>query len=73
LQPITLLNFMIDIKPNINVLVKRWIPCDLLWISRFLGSEYIMRLKGNEKYCPKEIELKKVWSTNMISNPYKKS
>jgi hypothetical protein len=60
-------------KPNINVLVKRWIPCDLLWISRFLGSEYTMRLKGNEKYCPKEIESKEFWSTMMISNPYKKS
>jgi hypothetical protein len=32
-----------------------------------------MRLKGNEKYCPKEIESKEFWSTMMISNPYKKS
>jgi hypothetical protein len=45
-------------KPNINVLVKKWIPCDLLWTSRFLGSKYAIRLKGNGEYCPKEIESK---------------
>jgi hypothetical protein len=45
-------------KPNINV-VDQWIPCDLLWTSRFLGSKYTMRLKRNEKYYPKEIESKK--------------
>jgi hypothetical protein len=39
-------------KPNINVLVKKWIPCNLLWTLRFLRSEYAMRLKRNEKYCP---------------------
>jgi hypothetical protein len=60
-------------KPNINVLVKKWIPCDLLWTSRFLGFEYTMRLRGNEKYCLKEIESKELWSRMMISNPYKKN
>jgi hypothetical protein len=45
-------------KPNINVLVEKWIPCDLLWTPRLLQSEYAMRLRGNEKYCPKEIESK---------------
>jgi hypothetical protein len=60
-------------KSNINILVERWIPCDLLWTSRYLGFEYTMRLKGNEKYCPKEIESKEFRSTMMISDPYKKS
>ncbi len=36
-------------KPNINVLVEKWIPCDLLWTLIFLRSEYIMKLKGNEE------------------------
>jgi hypothetical protein len=58
-------------KLNINVLVKTWIPCDLLRTLRFLGFEYTMRLKGNEKYCPKEIESKELWSTIMILDPYK--
>jgi len=36
-------------KPNINVLVEKWISCDLLWTHRFLRSEYAMRLRGNEE------------------------
>jgi hypothetical protein len=40
-------------KPNINVLVEKWIPCNLLWTFRF--SEYAMRLRGNEEYCPEKI------------------
>jgi len=60
-------------KPNINVLVDKWIPCDLLWTHKFLGSEYTMRMRGNEEYCPKEIESKEFWSTMMILDPYKKN
>jgi hypothetical protein len=60
-------------KPNINVLVDKWIPCDLLWTSKFLGSECTMRLKGNEECCQKEIESKEFWSTMMILDPYKKN
>jgi hypothetical protein len=41
-------------KPYINVLVDKWMPCDLLWTPR--RSEYAMRVRGNEEYCPKEIE-----------------
>jgi hypothetical protein len=37
-------------KPNINVLVEKWIPCNLLWTSRFLGSKYVMIMRGNERY-----------------------
>jgi hypothetical protein len=37
-------------KPNINVLVEKWISCDLLWTHRFLRSEYAMRLRGNEEF-----------------------
>ncbi len=57
-------------KTNIN---KKWIPCDLWWTSRFVGYEYIMRLRGNEKYCLEEIESKELWSTMMILDPYKKN
>ncbi len=34
-------------KPNINVLVDKWIPCNLLWTLRLLRSEHAMRLKWN--------------------------
>jgi hypothetical protein len=51
---------------------ENWIPCDLLWILRFVGFECAMRLKGIEEYCPKKIESKKFWSTMIIPNPYKK-
>jgi hypothetical protein len=61
------------IKPNINVLVEKWIPCDFLWTFRFLGFEYTMKLKGNEKYCLGEIESKELWSTMMILDSYKKN
>jgi hypothetical protein len=59
-------------KPNINVLVNKWIPFDLLWTPRFLRSKFAKRLKGNEEYFPKGIESKKLWSTMIILNPYKK-
>jgi len=60
------------IKPNIDVLVEKWIPCDLLWTFRFSGSKYTMKLKGNEKYCLEEIESKELWFTMMILDPFKK-
>jgi hypothetical protein len=31
-----------------------------------------MKLRGNEEYCPEEIESKKFWSTMIIPDPYKK-
>jgi hypothetical protein len=45
-------------KPNINVLVEKWIPCDLLWTPKFLGFEYTMRLRGNEEYFQKKLSQK---------------
>jgi hypothetical protein len=59
-------------KPNIKALVEKWIPCDLLWTTRFLGFKYTMRLRRNEEYCPKEIESKELWSTMMILDSYNK-
>jgi hypothetical protein len=38
----------------------------LLWTPRFLRYEYAMRLKGNEEYCPKDIDSKEFWSTIII-------
>jgi hypothetical protein len=40
---------------------------------KILRSKYVMRLKGNEKYCPKEIKSKELSSTMMIPNPDKKN
>jgi hypothetical protein len=60
-------------KPNINDLVKKWIPFDLLWTLKILKFEYAMRLRWNEEYCPKKIKSKELWSTMMISDPYKKN
>ncbi len=54
------------IKPNINVFIKKWIPCNLLWTPRFLGFEYAMRLRGNEEYCPKKKLIKRI----MVYNDY---
>jgi len=45
-------------KPNINVLVEKWIPCDLLRTPKFLGFECIMRLRGNEEYFQKKLSQK---------------
>jgi hypothetical protein len=53
-------------KPNINALVGKWIPCNLLWTPRFLGSEYVMRLRGNEEYCPEKHLIKRI----MVYNDY---
>jgi hypothetical protein len=59
-------------KPNINVMVEKWIPCDFSWTLSFLKSEYVIRLRGNEKYYPEEIKSKEDLSTMMIMDPYKK-
>jgi hypothetical protein len=32
-----------------------------------------MRLRGNEKYCLEEIELKELWFIMMILDPYEKN
>jgi hypothetical protein len=53
-------------------LVKKWIPCDLLWTLKFVGFEFAMRLKGNEEYCPKEIEEKINSSTLIILEKLRK-
>jgi hypothetical protein len=45
-------------KPNINVLVDKWIPCDLLWTPKFLRSEHALRLRGNDEYCLKKLNVK---------------
>jgi hypothetical protein len=29
-----------------------------------------MKLRGNEEYCPEEIESKELWSTMMILDPF---
>jgi len=34
--------------------------------------KYAMRLRGNEEYCPKEIESKEFSSIMMILDPYQK-
>jgi hypothetical protein len=45
-------------KPNINALVEKWMPCDMFWTPKVLGSEYTIRLRGNEEYHFERIEKK---------------
>jgi hypothetical protein len=56
-------------RPNINVLIGKWMPCDLLWALRCTNSKYVSTLKGNEEYCYEEIMLEEFWSELLISNP----
>jgi hypothetical protein len=42
------------IRPNINVLIEKWMPCDLLWVLICLNSKYVLKLRGNEEYCYKK-------------------
>jgi hypothetical protein len=43
------------IRPNIIFLIKKWMPCDLLWALRHPNSKYVTRLRGNEEYYFEEI------------------
>jgi hypothetical protein len=45
-------------------------PSDMLWALRFTSSEYVGRIKGNEKYISHIIESKEFCSIVMISNLY---
>jgi hypothetical protein len=31
-------------RPNINALIEKWMPCDLLWALRCFNSKYVLRL-----------------------------
>jgi hypothetical protein len=42
-------------KPNINVLIEKRMPCDLLRAPKRPNSKYVTRLRGNEEYCFEEI------------------
>jgi hypothetical protein len=57
-------------RPNINALIEKWMPSDMLSTPRSTGSEYVMRTKGNDVYISKMIELEKNWSTIMIVKLY---
>jgi hypothetical protein len=57
-------------KTNINALIEKWMPIDMLWAPRFMGSEYVMRTKGSEEYISEIIELEKFWSIIMIPHLY---
>lgn len=39
-------------KPNINALVEKWMPCDMLWIQPCLYENYVIKRKGNPEYQP---------------------
>ncbi len=41
-------------------------PSDMLRAPRSMGSKYVMRKKGSEKYISKIIESEKIWSTIVI-------
>jgi hypothetical protein len=39
-------------KPNIHVLIEKWIHYDLLWAPRTTNDINIMIIKGNKEYHP---------------------
>jgi hypothetical protein len=53
---IQFLNIIEFTRPNINALIEKWMPSDMLWAPKFAGFEYVMRTKGSEKYISKIIE-----------------
>ncbi len=55
-------------KPNINVLVEKWMSCDMFWTSRVPGFEYTIRLRSNEEYHFERIDENKF----LLPNPYEK-
>jgi hypothetical protein len=57
-------------KPNINALIEKWMPSDMLWAPRSTGSLYVMRTKGNEEYIFEIIESKEFWFIVMIPKFY---
>jgi len=59
-------------KPNISVLVEKWMSCDLLWTSNFTRFDYVTRLKGNEDYCFEDVMSKEFWSLLSILDLYEK-
>jgi hypothetical protein len=56
------------IKSNINVLVEKWMPCDMFWTPRIPRFEYTIRLRGNEDYHFERIEKRNL----LLPNPYEK-
>ncbi len=59
-------------KPNINVLVEKWMSCDSIWTSNFTRFDYVTRLKGNEDYCFEDVISKEFWSLLSILDLYEK-
>jgi len=57
-------------RPNINVLIKKWMPSDMLCAPRFTSFEYVMRPRRSEEYIFEMIELENFWSIVMILELY---
>jgi hypothetical protein len=57
-------------RPNINVLIKKWMPSDMLWAPRFTSFEYVMRPRRSEEYIFKMIESEEFWYIVMILELY---
>jgi hypothetical protein len=45
-------------RPNLNELIEKWMPSDMLWAPRFMGSKYVMKTRGSEEYIFEITELK---------------
>jgi len=46
---IQFLDMKIFTKPNLNALIEKWMPSDMLWAPRFMGFEYVMKTRRNEE------------------------
>jgi hypothetical protein len=43
-------------RSNINVSIEKWMPSDMFWAPRSIGSEYVMKIRRNEEYIFEIIE-----------------
>jgi hypothetical protein len=57
-----------NIKPNINALIKKWMPYDMFWTLGVPRFEYTIRLRTNEEYDLKRMEKREF----LLQNPYEK-
>jgi hypothetical protein len=52
---------------NINTLIGKWMPCDVLWVLRRKKWEFCLRTRGNEKYYLEEYSKIMLIPTLLIS------
>ncbi len=60
-------------KVNFNALIKKWMPCDALWILGRNKGEFCLRTRRNEEYSLKKYKQIMLIPTILIPPPIKRS